>query len=98
MNGEPLMEHPTGEYATAIDAMEHAISRLRALPNGIEIHSAHKAKARLRTASTLPKSVCLIFWRLEFADVAQLPSKLGLSVVPLRRRGLLAIRLLPPLL
>lgn len=32
MNNEPFMEHPTGKYATAIDAMEEAISRLRALP------------------------------------------------------------------
>lgn len=26
------MEHPTGEYVTAVDAMEAAITRLRALP------------------------------------------------------------------
>ena len=32
MSGEPFMEHPTGEYVTAIDAMEAAIARLRALP------------------------------------------------------------------
>ena len=32
MTDEPFMEHPTGEYATAIDAMEAAISRLRGLP------------------------------------------------------------------
>ena len=32
MSNEPFMEHPTGKYATAIDAMEEAISRLRALP------------------------------------------------------------------
>jgi hypothetical protein len=32
MSKEPFMEHPTGEYGTAIDAMEEAISRLRALP------------------------------------------------------------------
>jgi len=32
MTNEPFMEHPTGKYATAIDAMEEAISRLRALP------------------------------------------------------------------
>lgn len=32
MSELPFMEHPTGEYATAIDAMEAAISRLRSLP------------------------------------------------------------------
>ncbi len=32
MSNAPFMEHPTGEYATAVDAMEAAISRLRALP------------------------------------------------------------------
>lgn len=32
MSDEPFMEHPTGEFATAVDAMEAAISRLRALP------------------------------------------------------------------
>lgn len=32
MSDEPFMEHPTGEHANAIEAMETAISRLRALP------------------------------------------------------------------
>jgi len=32
MSDEPFMEHPTGEHATAVDAMEAAITRLRALP------------------------------------------------------------------
>jgi hypothetical protein len=32
MSREPFMEHPSDEYATAVDAMEAAISRLRALP------------------------------------------------------------------
>jgi len=32
MSEEPFMEHPNGEYLTAVDAMEVAISRLRALP------------------------------------------------------------------
>jgi|SRR5215472_12996147 len=32
MSDQPFIEHPTGEYASAIDAMEAAISRLRALP------------------------------------------------------------------
>lgn len=31
MSEEPFMEHPTGEYASALDAMEAAIVRLRAL-------------------------------------------------------------------
>jgi hypothetical protein len=31
MSEDPFMEHPTGTYPTAIDAMEEAISRLRAL-------------------------------------------------------------------
>ena len=35
MSNEPFMEHPNGQYATAIDAMEAAISRLRALPEWI---------------------------------------------------------------
>lgn len=32
INEEPFMEHPSGEYASAVDAMEAAIIRLRALP------------------------------------------------------------------
>jgi hypothetical protein len=32
MSDEPFMEHPTGKHASAIEAMEAAISRLRALP------------------------------------------------------------------
>ena len=32
MAEEPFMEHPTGEYGSALEAMEAAISRLRALP------------------------------------------------------------------
>lgn len=32
MSDEPFMEHPTGEHANAVDAMEAAIARLRALP------------------------------------------------------------------
>jgi hypothetical protein len=32
MSDAPFMEHPTGEYATAVDAMEAAIVGLRALP------------------------------------------------------------------
>jgi hypothetical protein len=31
VNDEPFMEHPTGKYATALDAIEGAIWRLRAL-------------------------------------------------------------------
>ena len=31
MSDAPFMEHPTGKFAIAIDAMEEAISRLRAL-------------------------------------------------------------------
>lgn len=31
MTGNTFMEHPTGEYANAVDAMEAAIVRLRAL-------------------------------------------------------------------
>jgi hypothetical protein len=30
-SSEPFMEHPTGEFATAIEAMEDAVRRLRAL-------------------------------------------------------------------
>lgn len=33
MSDPPFMEHPTGQHATAIDAMEAAIIRLRSLPN-----------------------------------------------------------------
>jgi hypothetical protein len=29
---EPFLEHPTGDYATALEAMEAAIGRLRVLP------------------------------------------------------------------
>ena len=32
MKEEPFMEHPTGQYGSALEAMEAAISRLRALP------------------------------------------------------------------
>lgn len=32
MPDKPFMEHPAGEYDRAVDAMEGAISRLRALP------------------------------------------------------------------
>ena len=32
MPDAPFMEHPTGEFSTAVDAMENAIARLRALP------------------------------------------------------------------
>ena len=58
-NEEPLMEHPTGEHATAIDAMEEAIARLRALPEwnrwitfcaqgeGSSPESIHVAEVRL---------------------------------------------------
>lgn len=58
-NEEPFMEHPTGEYATAIDAMEDAISRLRTLPEwnrwitfcaqgeGSSPESIHLAEVRL---------------------------------------------------
>ena len=59
MSNEPFMEHPTGKYATAIDAMEEAISRLRALPEwnqwitfcaqgeGSSPESVHFAEVRL---------------------------------------------------
>jgi hypothetical protein len=33
MSDAPFMEHPTGQYATAMDAMEAAIIGLRALPD-----------------------------------------------------------------
>jgi hypothetical protein len=33
MNEPPFMEHPTGEFETAVDAMEAAVRRLRALPS-----------------------------------------------------------------
>jgi hypothetical protein len=33
MSEEPFMEHPNGQYANAVDAMEAAISRLRSLPD-----------------------------------------------------------------
>ena len=29
---QPFLEHPTGEHETALEAMEHAVRRLRALP------------------------------------------------------------------
>lgn len=59
MSNEPFMEHPTGKYATAIDAMEEAICRLRALPEwnqwitfcaqgeGASPDSTHFAEVRL---------------------------------------------------
>ncbi|MGC2695072.1 MAG: hypothetical protein WA738_04705 [Candidatus Angelobacter sp.] len=59
MSEEPFMEHPTGEYATALDAMDATISRLRALPEwnrwitfcaqgeGLSPGSIHVAEIRL---------------------------------------------------
>lgn len=59
MNTKPFMEHPTGKYTTAIEAMEEAISRLRSLPawtqwitfcaqgEGESPESIHSAQVRL---------------------------------------------------
>jgi hypothetical protein len=56
----PFMEHPTGQFKTAIDAMADAIGRLRALPEwnewitfcaqgmGHDEDSEHHAEIRLR--------------------------------------------------
>lgn len=30
---QPFLEHPTGEHESAVDAIEHTIRKLRALPN-----------------------------------------------------------------
>ncbi|MGC4003988.1 MAG: hypothetical protein QM811_13030 [Pirellulales bacterium] len=60
---EPFMEHPSGEFDTAIDAMADAIDRLRKLPNwgswitfcaqgaGNRSDSYHLAEIRLRADS-----------------------------------------------
>jgi hypothetical protein len=56
----PFMEHPTGEFSSAVDAMADAIKRLRALPEwndwitfcaqgmGHDEDSEHHAEIRLR--------------------------------------------------
>jgi hypothetical protein len=56
----PFMEHPTGDFESAVDAMTDAIRRLRALPNwdqwitfcaqgmGHDADSEHHAEIRLR--------------------------------------------------
>lgn len=56
----PFMEHPTGEFATAVDAMADAITRLRALPEwnkpitfhaqgmGPRVDTCHFASIRMR--------------------------------------------------
>ena len=58
MSEEPFMEHPTGEFSSAVDAMEDAIFRLRALPvrdewitfcaqgQGTSAESIHSAEIR----------------------------------------------------
>ena len=57
---EPFMEHPTGDFETAVDAMADAIGRLRALPQwkdwitfcaqgaGQDEDSDHFAEIRMR--------------------------------------------------
>src|SRR5437868_12622246 len=57
---EPFLEHPTGEFKTAVDAMANAIERLRALPQwkdwitfsaqgmGSRTDSYHSAEIQMR--------------------------------------------------
>ena len=73
---DPFMEHPTGEFATAIEPMEDAIARLRALPTGMSgslfaqdegnrPDSIHVAEIRLRANELDPGAVAFDTWGAE---------------------------------
>jgi hypothetical protein len=63
---KPFMEHPTGQFATAVDAMANAIQRLRLIPEwnswitfcaqgaGQHENSYHLAEIRMRRESINP--------------------------------------------
>jgi hypothetical protein len=64
----PFMEHPSGHFATAVDAMADAITRLRAKPDwrdwitfcaqgmGPRVDSYHFAKIRMRLDQIKPEN------------------------------------------
>lgn len=85
---QPFLEHPTGEYETAVDAIEHTIRKLRELPEwtrwitfcaqgaGASADSVHSAEVRIC------KDKLDIGESMNVAEIASVAKVNGKCIVP----------------